>query len=249
MKRKRIKPAQPLDVVPLDHIVEDSFQTKTTPPREIIADAKGLLFGVKNKSTREYAHVTARDSDHARRATKWHPSDIAYCMQLQSTPTASSDAPKAEGKGAKGSKNVSKGTLESLKATREAKAIVVGAGGKVVKQRKTTKELEADLTKTLAAAKKPVAAKKPTVKKAAAKAEAEPVKAKRVKETVVIGEAQDKKTKVVLLVDKNPKKEGTSSARRFGLYVSGKSIAEQLYRGVTVADIRWDKARRYIDFK
>lgn len=49
-----------------------------------------------------------------------------------------------------------------------------------------------------------------------------------------------------LSVDKNPKREGTASYKRFSLYKTGLTITEFLKIGGTRGDLQWDQERGYI---
>lgn len=58
--------------------------------------------------------------------------------------------------------------------------------------------------------------------------------------------AEDTSKKIKVLVDENPKREGSESAKRFAFYKNGMTIAAALEKGVTVGDIRWDVKHEYI---
>lgn len=53
-------------------------------------------------------------------------------------------------------------------------------------------------------------------------------------------------SKVTLLVEKNPKKEGSKSRERFEGYFGAKTIGEARKGGVTYADIAYDIGRQHI---
>ena len=49
-----------------------------------------------------------------------------------------------------------------------------------------------------------------------------------------------------MIVDKNPKKPGSASALRFDRYRDGATVAACLEAGVTLADVRWDVAHKFV---
>lgn len=51
---------------------------------------------------------------------------------------------------------------------------------------------------------------------------------------------------IVVLVTKNPKREGTACHGRFALYVPGMTVADYLVAGGTRADLRWDESQGFI---
>lgn len=53
-------------------------------------------------------------------------------------------------------------------------------------------------------------------------------------------------SRIKLLVEENPKREGTESYTRFELYRKVSTVREFLENGGTSADIRWDAARNFI---
>lgn len=53
-------------------------------------------------------------------------------------------------------------------------------------------------------------------------------------------------TAVITVLVANPKKPGSASHKRFALYVSGQSVAEAIASGVTMADLKWDAAHKFI---
>lgn len=53
-------------------------------------------------------------------------------------------------------------------------------------------------------------------------------------------------SRIKLLVDKNPKREGTAAHGRFSLYVSGSTVGSFLESGGTRADLSWDVAHGFI---
>ena len=52
--------------------------------------------------------------------------------------------------------------------------------------------------------------------------------------------------RVTLLVDKNPKKEGSKSHVRFEGYTGAKTVGDALAAGVTYQDIAYDVGRQFI---
>lgn len=58
--------------------------------------------------------------------------------------------------------------------------------------------------------------------------------------------AIDPATPLSVLVDKNPKREGSASFKRFEGYKRAKTVQQALDHGVTLADIRWDVDHKYI---
>jgi hypothetical protein len=52
--------------------------------------------------------------------------------------------------------------------------------------------------------------------------------------------------KITVLVDKNPKRTGSVSAKRFDLYKTGMTVSEFISAGGKSADISWDVAHNYI---
>lgn len=88
-------------------------------------------------------------------------------------------------------------------------------------------------------------AKKAAAPKAAAAATVKPAKAKS-------GETRGRKgafpldAKIKVLVDENPKRKGSASAKRFSKYADGKTVAELLKAGVGWNDLRWDSVHKHI---
>ena len=82
-----------------------------------------------------------------------------------------------------------------------------------------------------------------------------PVKA--VKEPKVKGEKQlrsisgaiGKRSIITLLVDKNPKREGTKGAQAFSHYVAGQTVEAFVAAGGSLADVRWDAAHKFISLE
>jgi hypothetical protein len=54
---------------------------------------------------------------------------------------------------------------------------------------------------------------------------------------------------ITLLVNKNPKKDGSKSAKRFALYKNGMSVLDFLKAGGLLADINYDVAHKSIEVK
>ena len=52
--------------------------------------------------------------------------------------------------------------------------------------------------------------------------------------------------KITLLVETNPKREGSAAHGRFGLYKTGMTVAAFLAAGGTRSDLRWDSARNFV---
>lgn len=59
-------------------------------------------------------------------------------------------------------------------------------------------------------------------------------------------ETADGTAKIKLLVKENPKREGSSSYKRFALYSKSATVADFLKAGGTRADLAWDKSRKFI---
>lgn len=64
--------------------------------------------------------------------------------------------------------------------------------------------------------------------------------------TVKASEATTDLRIIRILVDKNPKRAGTSAHDRFAKYVDGATVAETLKRGLTRGDLAWDQERSLI---
>lgn len=56
----------------------------------------------------------------------------------------------------------------------------------------------------------------------------------------------DLEAKIKILVDENPKRKGSASAKRFEKYENGMKVADALAKGVTSADINWDTKHNFI---
>lgn len=56
----------------------------------------------------------------------------------------------------------------------------------------------------------------------------------------------NKDAKISLLIDKNPKREGSKSHVRFAAYKDGMSVGDFVKAGGTFGDLAWDSARGYI---
>jgi hypothetical protein len=52
--------------------------------------------------------------------------------------------------------------------------------------------------------------------------------------------------KIKILVDGNPKRQGSSSYKRFAKYENGMTVEEALKKGVKSADIHWDVKHNFI---
>ena len=52
---------------------------------------------------------------------------------------------------------------------------------------------------------------------------------------------------VRLLVDHNPKKEGSKAFARFALYKDGQTVTEALAVGILAVDLAWDTRRKHIE--
>jgi hypothetical protein len=52
--------------------------------------------------------------------------------------------------------------------------------------------------------------------------------------------------KIKVLVDANPKRKGSDSAKRFAKYKTGMTVSDALKAGVTWPDLRWDRDHKYI---
>ena len=57
---------------------------------------------------------------------------------------------------------------------------------------------------------------------------------------------QDATARIKLLVKENPKREGSSSYKRFALYGKSATVADFLKAGGTRADLAWDEKRKFI---
>lgn len=51
---------------------------------------------------------------------------------------------------------------------------------------------------------------------------------------------------ITLVIDKNPKREGSDAQYRFGLYRNGMTVRDYLNAGGTRDDLRWDAAHGFI---
>lgn len=51
---------------------------------------------------------------------------------------------------------------------------------------------------------------------------------------------------ITLLVDKNPKREGSTGHAHFALYFSGQTVGQALASGITRADLLWDTNHSFI---
>jgi hypothetical protein len=49
-----------------------------------------------------------------------------------------------------------------------------------------------------------------------------------------------------LLVKENPKRAGSGSHRRYGLYTNGMTVEEALEEGITAADLDYDNKKEFI---
>lgn len=58
--------------------------------------------------------------------------------------------------------------------------------------------------------------------------------------------AFDPANKITVLVDKNPKRPGTDSARRFDKYRTGMTVADYFAKGGAAPDLLWDIERKFI---
>ena len=54
------------------------------------------------------------------------------------------------------------------------------------------------------------------------------------------------KRKILLLVNRNPKKSSTKAYKRFTLYTNGMTVQAFLKAGGTMADINWDVRHKFI---
>jgi len=52
--------------------------------------------------------------------------------------------------------------------------------------------------------------------------------------------------KITLLAKENPKREGSASHKRFGLYKTGMTVGEFISKGGTLADVAWDARKNFI---
>ena len=53
-------------------------------------------------------------------------------------------------------------------------------------------------------------------------------------------------SKIKVLVEANPKRQGSGGYKRFAQYKSGMTVAEALAKGVTRADLVWDVGHKFI---
>jgi hypothetical protein len=53
-------------------------------------------------------------------------------------------------------------------------------------------------------------------------------------------------SKIKVLVDTNPKREGSASYKRFAIYKSGMTVAEAIAKGLTRPDLNWDVDHQFI---
>jgi len=81
-------------------------------------------------------------------------------------------------------------------------------------------------------------AEKPVKAKKAEK----PAKAKKADKA----EKSEDTRKITVLVKENPKREGTESHKRFGLYAKSKTVADFIKAGGTMADIKHDEGKSFI---
>lgn len=51
---------------------------------------------------------------------------------------------------------------------------------------------------------------------------------------------------VTLLVKHNPKRPGSAAHARFAKYKNGATVAQLVKAGVTIADIKWDLAHKFV---
>jgi len=86
-------------------------------------------------------------------------------------------------------------------------------------------------------------ASKTTPKKTTAKTKAPAKKAAPAPATT--GESSEG-AKITLLVDSNPKREGSAAHGRFEKYKTGMTVAAFLAAGGTRSDLRWDSERNYV---
>jgi len=56
----------------------------------------------------------------------------------------------------------------------------------------------------------------------------------------------DAEATIKILVEENPKREGSKTFERFKLYRNGMTVKQALEKGVTSADIRYDVEHEYI---
>ena len=99
------------------------------------------------------------------------------------------------------------------------------------------------------APKKAAKTAKAPAKAAKAPAEKKAAKANGAAKKVANGASRsrvDPKSKITLLVDKNPKREGCASHKAFSLYKTGMTVEQFLAKGGTSADISWDTRKKYI---
>lgn len=57
------------------------------------------------------------------------------------------------------------------------------------------------------------------------------------------------KTRIIVLAHTNPKRPGSESFHRFGLYRSGETVEEYVAAGGRRSDVRWDAAHGYIGLR
>jgi len=102
----------------------------------------------------------------------------------------------------------------------------------------------------------PVAPKKPTLAKAAPAAPAKPApKAKPAPAAAATPKVERaprtdyEGKRIHILVDGNPKREGTASYERFALYKKNMLVTEAIAAGVRRADLDWDQKHGYIEIK
>lgn len=97
-----------------------------------------------------------------------------------------------------------------------------------------------------AADKKTAREKEAADKKAAAEAAKAPKAAKPVVEKKPRPGAVNPRETITLLVESNPKREGSEAHKRFALYKNGITVADFLKAGGAMADINWDLGHRLI---
>lgn len=92
-----------------------------------------------------------------------------------------------------------------------------------------------------ATVKKADAAHKAAVKKSDAKPAAEPKASNAGRKSKIDGTK-----KITVLVDSNPKREGSGAHARFAKYKTGMTVSKALELGVTAADLAYDTKNKYI---
>jgi len=96
------------------------------------------------------------------------------------------------------------------------------------------------------------AAKKAALDRAVGKAKASTKKGKPTAKAKPAKTAKPKKgkfdhaAKITVLAEKNPKRPGTDSHRRFALYRSGMTVADYFAKGGSAPDLLWDLHHKFI---